>query len=230
MINGLNEFEKFKVIRPIIGNCEYDKFNMPIIRKTDSSLINWEKLKVIGIQNATRKTMDKNSLVLMFRYDKELMVLWNNPLKKIGLFQGFAAITTPDFSIYPTMNINEIRHNIYMARWLGVTWQNYNCTIFPTISWALPDTYDICFSGIEKGSIVVISTIGCMNHKDIFLAGFNEMKSRLDPPLIIVYGKMIRGMTGTFINFDYTDAFLRHSNYEQLQLFDVSRIFTIKET
>ena len=41
--------------------------------------------------------------------------------------------------------------------------------------------YDICFSGIEKNSIVIVST-GCMNNQKVFLKGFNEMKKRIEPP------------------------------------------------
>ena len=229
MIKGLTEYDKYKVVRPILGDCKYDAFEMPVIRKTPIDTLDWEKIKVIGLQNASAKTSSKDTLVLMFNYDKRLLALWNDPLKKIALFQGFAAVGTPDFSIYPTMNVNEIRHNIYMSRWLGVTWQNYNCLTIPTVGWVLPDTYDLCFSGIEYGSIVIISTLGCQDRTEDFLNGFNEMKVRLDPPLIIVFGDMIDGMTGTFINFRYTDCFCRKNQYEQLHLDGISKIFTIKE-
>ncbi len=229
MIKGLSEYDKYKVVRPIFGACEYDEFGMPVIKKTDISSLDWNRLKVIGIQNVSEKTSDKNTLVLMFNYDKRLLTLWNNPLKKIALFQGFAAVGTPDFSLYPAMNVNEIRHNIFMSRWLGVTWQNYHCRTLPTIGWALPDTYDLCFSGVEREAIVIISTIGCQEHIPEFLNGFNEMKKRIEPPLIIVYGDMIDGMTGTFINFGYTEGFCPKTNYEQLRLDEMPKVFTIKE-
>lgn len=227
MIKGLTEYEKYKVIRPIFGQCEYDRFKIPILKKTNLSKIDWDNLKAIGIKSASPRTSSKNKLVLMHAYDKDLMRLWNDPLKKIGLFQGFAAVGTPDFSIYPNMNENDIRHNIYMSRWLGVTWQNYNCTVLPTMGWALPDTYDLCFGNVEYEAPVIVSTLGCDEHKDIFLDGFNEMRKRINPPLIIVLGNMIEGMTGTFINYKYTDIFC--SRYTQIEFEGISRIFTIKE-
>ena len=229
MVKGLSEYDKFKVVRPIIGDCEYDKYKMPIVKKTDISALNWEDLKAIGFQNASPRNVDKNTLVLMFNYDKKLMALWNDPLKRIGLFQGFAAVATPDFSIYPNMNENEIRHNVFMARWLGVTWQNYNCIVLPTVGWATPDTFDVCFSGLEYGSIVVISTLGCKSNIDGFLAGFTELKRRINPPLFVVFGSMIKGMTGTFINFDYTESFNTTPRYEQLRLDGISSVFSIEE-
>ena len=229
MIKGLTEFEKYKVIRPIIGDCDYDNYGMPIVRKTEFQSLDWDSLKTIGIQNASVKTSDPHTLVLMFNYDKRLMALWNDPLKKIPLFQGFAAVGTPDYSIYSTMNENEIRHNVFMSRWLGVTWQNYNCRVLPTVGWAKPDTYDLCFSGLEYGSIVIISTLGCQDRTDDFLNGFKEMKRRINPPLIIVYGDMIDGMFGTFLNYRYTDAFCPNNHYEQLSIDGISKVFTIKE-
>ena len=229
MIKGLDEYEKLKVVRTIIGDCKYDNLKMPIIKKTDLDSLDWEHLKVLGIQNASPKNISKDTLVLMFNYDKKLLPLWNDPLKKIGMFQGYGAVATPDFSIYSNMNENEIRHNVFMSRWLGVLWQNYNCTVLPTIGWATPETYDICFSGLEYGSVVVISTLGCQNNVKEFLAGFRELKTRINPPLIIVFGDMMDGMTGSFLHFKYKEAFIKNNAYEQLYFEGISKIFTIEE-
>ena len=127
------------------------------------------------------------------------------------------------------MNENEIRHNVFMSRWLGDTWQNYNCTVLPTVGWANPDTFDICFSGLEYGSVVVISTLGCKENTETFLNGFKELKVRINPPLFIVFGDMIKGMTGTFLNFGYTESFNKNDCFEQLRFEGISKIFTIKE-
>lgn len=224
-INGLSEYDKYKVIRPLICDWDYDEYQMPVMKKVDIDVLDWLNINALGYQNLSKQKDNSNNLILMFNYDKVLLSLWNNPLKKIALFKTCAAIATPDFSIYSTMNYNEIRHNIYMNRWLGCTWQSYGCTVLPTIGWAKEDTYDICFSGVEYGSVVIISTIGCQERKDVFLDGFNEMKRRINPPLIIVFGDMIHGMTGTFYNFRYHEAF--NKDYHQLKL---EPIFTIKET
>ena len=82
MIKGLTEYDKYKVVRPILGDCKYDAFEMPVIRKTPIDTLDWEKIKVIGLQNASAKTSSKDTLVLMFNYDKRLLALWNDPLKK----------------------------------------------------------------------------------------------------------------------------------------------------
>lgn len=50
------------------------------------------------------------------------------------------------------------------------------------------------------------------------------VKLLINPSLVIVYGDMIEGMFGTFINFRYVDGFNR--KYEQLSLFN-EKVFTI---
>lgn len=155
------------------------------------------------------------------------MTLWNQPLKRIPLFQTCAAVATPDFSAYTSMNPNEIRHNVYKARWLGRTWQNYGCIVLPTVGWADAQTYDVCFSGIEQGSPVVISTLGCTRNTESFLTGFNEMKKRLMPSIIIVYGCMIKGMSGKFIHFNYQDSFATNSSQPHKKC--ASKVFIAEE-
>nr|MBQ5527234.1 DUF4417 domain-containing protein [Succinivibrionaceae bacterium] len=97
------------------------------------------------------------------------------------------------------------------------TWDSFNKS----------DTYDICFSAVEKGSIVVISTLGCLSNKEVFLQGFKEMKKRLQPSLIVVFGEMIDGMTGKFVNFRYQDSF--RTKYYQFNLDGISQIYEISE-
>ena len=125
------------------------------------------------------------------------------------------------------MNMNDIRHNVYMNRWLGVTWQNYGVSIIPTIGWAGKHTYDVCLSGVEFGTPVVISTLGCQTHKKDFLDGFNEMKKRINPSIIIVFGDMIDGMTGRFLHFKYIDSFNKKNRQQPFK--GMLGVFEIKE-
>ena len=134
-MRGLSDFEKYKILRPIIGGAEYDENEFPIIRKTVLDENEWTGIKAVNLQNARPSPMNQSSILLMFSYDSRLIALWNNPLKKVPLFQSYYAVASPDFSIYPGMNINDIRQNIYMSRWLGRTWQNYGCKVYPTIGW-----------------------------------------------------------------------------------------------
>lgn len=114
-MRGLSDFEKYKILRPIIGGAEYDENEFPIIRKTVLDENEWTGIKAVNLQNARPSPMNQSSILLMFSYDSRLIALWNNPLKKVPLFQSYYAVASPDFSIYPVMNINDIRQNIYIC-------------------------------------------------------------------------------------------------------------------
>lgn len=64
-------------------------------------------------------------------------------------------------------------------------------------------SFNFCFDGIEKGSIVAVSTIGVKNQKSHFMLGYNEMLSRIKPSKIICYGKPFDEMKGDIIEVDY---------------------------
>ena len=230
MIHGLSEYEKYRVLRPVIGEHQLDNtYKMPIIRNTFDKYFDWEKVELISFRSLSPKRDNSAVVAHMFRYDTELDRLWNHPLKYIPLFQTCAAVATPDFSLYPVMNINDIRHNVYRSRWLGCTWQNYGCQIIPTIGWVLPDTYDLCFSAVEEGCPVVVSTLGCVEYQDTFIDGFVEMKRRIKPSLIIVYGDVLPGITGGVLRIPYSESFARKSGAKQLRMPEVPRITVIKE-
>lgn len=230
MIHGLSEEEKFELIHPLPQATLYEVDGMPIIRREIIPFSHFDGIEVISYHNLKTNSPNNKYLALMFKNDKDgLNVLWNHPFKKLGIFSSCYAISTPDYSIQPGMNPIDIKHNIYKARWLGVFWQSYGIKVFPAVSWWGEDTFDICFSGIEEGSIVVLSTIGVKNHFDIFIRGYREMINRLKPILIIVYGDVLDGMYGTFVNYKYEDAFApRTTKYIQPLLFKSSRIFSVK--
>lgn len=228
MIKGQTNYEKYKVLRPLYSNHLYDKYGFPIIKKDEFDFSDWNNTRLCNFRNVKYQEDKNNSIVIMFNYDNDLNKIWNDPYKYLIRLVGFKALCTPDFSIYPGMNINDIRYNIYKNRWIGCMLQEKGFKVIPTIQWGEEDTYDMCFSGVEKGSVVIISTLGCTFNYKIFMNGFNKMKNVIDPSLIIVFGKMLDGMTGTFLQFDYKDSFLyRQKSYRQLSLFTQDMVFKI---
>ena len=55
------------------------------------------------------------------------------------------------------------------------------------------------------------------------------MKKIIEPKIIIVYGDMIKGMSGKFINFKYEEAFIKKNQNEQISLWNNNGIFEISE-
>lgn len=224
----LTDYDLFKVIRPLYINHNLDNFHFPIKKAVHINELDIENLKAVNFQNLKQNDFNNQKIVLSFLYDKVLNRLWLDPLKKIPLFKTVQAVVTPDFSAYSTMNYNDVRYNIYKNRWLGCLYQDYGIKTIPSIGWINSDTYEMCFSCVEKGGIVAISTLGCHCNPKEFLEGFRAMKEFLSPELIIVYGNMIDGMTGKFMNIKYEDAFSK--NIKQPTLFFISNIFEIGES
>ncbi len=81
--------------------------------------------------------------------------------------------------------------NIYRSRLIGQFLQDCGVCVIPTISWAEPETFSFCFAGIEKGSVVAVSTIGVKREEasfHIWKTGMDEMIRVLEPAAILVYG------------------------------------------
>lgn len=231
MIKGQTNYDKYKVLRPLYSDHLYDQYGFPIIKKDLFNFNDWNETRICNFKNIKSQEEKDKSIVIMFNYDDILQRLWDDPYKYLIKLLGFKAICTPDFSIYPGMNINDIRYNIYKNRWIGCLLQEKGYKVIPTIQWGLEDTYDMCFSGVEKGSVVIISTLGCTSNYDIFIKGFNKMKEIIEPSLIIVFGKMIEGMWGTFLHFNYVESFLHKSTkYEQLKIFPLEKVFEVKRS
>ena len=64
------------------------------------------------------------------------------------------------------------------------------------VSWADPESYDYCFEGLPRRSIVAIGSMGANLHgltRYLWLKGYCEAVERLDPILILRYGDKVPG-------------------------------------
>lgn len=229
MIKSLKFIQKLKVLRPILNGMELDKNGMPIIKANNIDFDDILELRTTHYSNLKYAKSKSKTLLNGFCNDDVLERFWNNPLKYVVAFFEFLRIGSPDFSIYPGMSRYEIEHNVFKNRWLGALWQLYGIKVIPTIGWGDKTTYDICFSGVEPGSMVIISTIGCQKNTDIFIEGYHEMMKRINPPLVIVIGKIMDGMYGKILCFDYIDTFVSKSNSNQLSFFNNNEIISIEK-
>lgn len=227
-MKGLTDYEKFLLVRPLPNDWPRELSGMPIIKKQDFDVNEIDKVKFDSFSNLKSIKQKDKSILLFFQYDKSMSGVWNNPMKYVSKFSGLYAITTPDYSLYTNMDRQKISENVYHNRWLGAFYQSHGFKVIPTVSWADEDTYDVCFSGIEKGSIVCISTIGCQLCKEKFISGYKKLMETVNPPLLLVKGKVISGMFGKIRIIDFEDTFSKKENYEQLEFIHVSKILNLK--
>lgn len=224
----MNNYDCYLVTRPLFSRFEREN-GQPVVRKNkvDEKLL--EKGKPLNFSNVAKAKSD--SIVLMFHHDKKINCLWNNPLKYVNKFKKCLAVLTPDYTVQEGMDPEMIRMNTYRNRWMGCTWQQYGVEVIVTVSWATPETYDVCFSGISYGAMVAVSTVGCLGEREkkIFLDGYNELLRRKNPSLILVYGTIINGMKGRILPIEYSEGFGIEEGYIQIPLFELSKIITLKD-
>lgn len=132
--------------------------------------------------------------------------MWNDPEPRLIKLNQYRGVLSPQFSVYYTMPTSLQIFNTFRSRWCGAYFQSKGIKVIPTVSWGLPQSYWYCFDGIEKGSIVAVSTIGVRKEKDFFMQGFNEMLKRIHPSTIICYGKTFDDMKGNIIEVSYEET------------------------
>ena len=174
-------------------------FKLPLVKRQEISL---EDVSLIGYDKVNQSN-DYKSIVHFFLDDYKFESIYNNPEKKIEALRQFKAVFTPDFSMFVEMPIALQLFATFKNRWVGAYLQEQGIKVIPTVRWGDLTSFNFCFDGIEKGTIVAVSTIGIKNQKSHFLLGYNEMLSRIKPSKIICYGKSFDEMKGDIIEVDY---------------------------
>jgi len=137
-----------------------------------------------------------------FLHDYQIQRLWNNPDAYIAAIKrrGYGGILSPDFSLYMDMPLALQIYNTYRNRWVGAYMRTHGIQVIPTVSWSGPKSYDFCFLGIEPHGTVAISTVG-INKPDVvsgFFEGYAAMMDRLEPRNVLIYGRRLDGLQGTY--------------------------------
>lgn len=178
------------------------KFEFPIVKKQK---INVDNLSLISCSNtrANDNQQNKKRGVHFFVDDYRFNSIYNNPEKSLKKYSQYAFLLTPDFSTYSDMNLWRQIESVSHSRWVGAFWQSCGLKVIPTISWSVPNSFEFCFDGIERGSIVAVGMIGCKRNKLEFMYGYDAMLEKIKPEKIICYGKPFPEMRGNVIEVDY---------------------------
>lgn len=160
--------------------------------------------ELIGF-NYAKTSKRKDTGIHFYVDDYQFERVWNRPEKYLDILREYECILSPDFSLYMDMPMPMKIWNVYRSRLIGNYYQNAGIKVIPTISWAEPETYDFCFAGIPKGSIVSVSTIGVKRDKvamGIWNSGMEAMMQAIEPSSVLVYGGDV--------DFDYGGANVRY--------------------
>ena len=160
-------------------------------------------LEFIPFSDAASFTGDApNTGIHFFLDDYRFIRVWNNPLQHLSVLQRFGLVLTPDFSLFLNTPKAIQIFNHYRKHWCGALWQSIGIKVIPTICWSDEDSFAWCFDGEPISGAVAVSSVGVMAQdetKAAFMAGYEEMKKRLEPTAILHYGKPIDDIAGEVI-------------------------------
>jgi hypothetical protein len=160
--------------------------DMPAIRRQNIDLVD---LDYIGYQNTCEEAseQDKRKTVGFFLPDYRFAPVCLRPWNYVPKLSQYKQVMSPDLSCYTDMPIDEQWLNIYWNRFVGAFWQYCGLTVIPTLTWSDERGYDFCFSGITKGSVVAVSTLGTGSVRRDFLSSFKELCKQIEPEGVICY-------------------------------------------
>lgn len=138
--------------------------------------------------------------VHFFEDDYKFERAWTGPDRYGEMLSKFGFILGPDFSVYADFPKAVRIYNHYRNNWLCRYWQTmYNMIVVPTVMWQYEDSFEYCFDGLPKNSIVAVSNVGITASKadkDFFITGYNEMMNRLNPCKVFFFTRNFEEVPG----------------------------------
>ncbi len=152
-----------------------------------------------------------NEAIGFCEMDVNFSEVLRTPEAYIDDFGRFAAMISPDCSLYRDAPLSVQLTNIYRNRAIGGYYQRRGQYVIPQIRWGNEYTYTtkyfpqkVAFLGAEKHSILAIGTYGCISSREdkyYFEAGLEAMMDTLEPLVVLVYGAMPDKVFGQYLDY-----------------------------
>lgn len=165
------------------GDDAEGEYNIPIIKPEKYHSVKW-----ISFNCAKSTAKHEGFGVHHFVDDYQFIREWTNIDSYVNMFKKFDFVMSPDFSTYTDFPKALQIYNHYRKHWIGAYLQMHGVHVIPTISWSTPDSFEWCFDGEPRDSVVAVSSVGCNKVIDDFIVGYNAMMDKLQPSKIIFYG------------------------------------------
>lgn len=198
------EYEKEKLAKKLkLVRNEFKtvgKYGIPLIKKQDIDL---DKIELLAFTKTKLNDVDnKDKTIHFFTYDWNFESVYEKPEEALEKLDQYYAILTPEFSTYKDMPLARQIDSVFKNRWCGAFWQKQGVLVIPTVSWGSIPCMEFCFDGIEKGSVVAVSTYTREDNKAGFMLGYNKMIEIIEPSAVICYGTPFEEMKGNIKAID----------------------------
>lgn len=81
--------------------------------------------------------------------------------------------------------------NTYRSRLIGQYYQDLGLEVIPSLNWSDERSFEFCFDGLPKNSVVSISSVGIKQSSEaqkLWENGVKEAIKRLQPTHVLLYG------------------------------------------
>lgn len=194
-----------------------DKYGIPTVPKSQFVSYELQDLRLLRFDQLRKDNgAHAGRMVHFFLYDYLFESLWKDPEPFVENLSKYLGVLTPDFSMYTEMPIAVQLYNTFRNRWCGAYLKSKGLRVVPTINWSTEESFDFCFAGVPKGSVVAVSTYMFHAHgnhaeqKTLFMRGYREMLRRIEPEHIICYSEPFEEMSGNIVYVDYDLSSWRH--------------------
>ena len=152
-----------------------------------------EPIDMIGFNFAGKHRHPEQVGVHFFLKDYQFTRLWTSPDIYTAMLRRFRFACTPDFSMFTDFPMALQINSHYRKHWLGAYWQSKGMIVIPTICWSDERSFEWCFDGEPQKGTVAVSSVGTQLNqqaKSLFLLGFEQMISRLQPQMVLFHGRI----------------------------------------
>lgn len=177
------------------------KFAIPKILGTSPSLVsNIEFFVPFSQRKRVPKDIRSKVGVCFFEHDVKFHDFELSPNDYLDELREFAAVISPDNSMYTDDPLSVQLINLYRNRAYGYYMEKNGINVIPNIRWGDARSYSLqefgeawAFSGAPHESVIAVGSYGCIRGKEASTEFRNGLKSAmkiLSPKLVLVYGPM----------------------------------------
>ena len=147
-------------------------------------------------------TKNKRQYLHFYQHDKSIRKFIFSAPRYLHKIQEYDGIITPDYSLAIGQSRCILESNVYYNRAVGFYYQKNGVPVIPNVRWSDKNSFEFCFLGIPKNSIVSVSTLGCIRSKEqkkYFHEGLDAMLHELVPTDVLVHGVMPDSVFGEYL-------------------------------
>ncbi len=148
-----------------------------------------------------KKCPNKRQYVHFYMHDREFSKVLTATDQYLNMLKLYDGVITPNCSLLIGQSPCLQQANTYMNRAVGFYFQKHGIPVIPNIRWSDESSFDYCFLGVPIGSMVSVSTHGCITSREqrkMFKTGISAMLETIHPEVVLVHGYMPDDIFGEY--------------------------------